>query len=80
MVGLGELGGCTTGYPPRHPPGPIFNIFRVQGPTYGQMKAFFQYIDEVSEIGSRKGLELTSFDPRIDPRIDPPDWSRDVPR
>ena len=40
---VGMVGGSGRGYtgtPPNQSQGPIFSIFKVRGPTHGQMKAF----------------------------------------
>ena len=55
--------------PTRHPPGPIFNIFKPQGPTYGQMKANLRYSMRFPRMGLDMGPEMT--------RIDPESTSRD---
>ena len=45
--------------PTIYPPGTlIFNIFSLKVSTHGQMKAFFEVSDEVSEIWSRYGLRI----------------------
>ena len=66
-----------TGYPPRHLPGPIFNIYLRLKPYLRPNEGNSEVNDEVSQIGSRidlrKGPELTQNRPQIRP-------SRLVPR
>ena len=64
----GGLGEGYTGYPPSHPSGPIFNIFKAKGPTHGRMKAilevFMRFLRmglEWVQNGSRKGPRMTSI-------------------
>ena len=82
-MGYGRVGGGLYRYPTRTPPGPIFSLYLAQRPYLRPNEGLFSTFDEVSEIGSRKGpqmtSELTQNDLRYDPRIDPPDWSRDGP-
>ena len=61
-VGYGWVG-LEGAIPVPHPgtiPGPIFNIFKRLGPTYGQMKAFSKILMRFPRIGSRMTPELTS--------------------
>ena len=60
-----------TGYPARHLPGPIFNIYLRRSPTYGQMKANY----EVSMRFPRMGPERVQNGSRIGLRMTLPDWS-----
>ena len=66
-------------YPHQPIPGPIFSIYLAlrayPRPNEGNSMLFY----EVSMRFPRMGLELTSFDLRIDPQIDLPDRSPDGP-
>ena len=78
-------------YSPIPVPGPIFNHILSLRPYPRPNEGHFKVIDEVSEIGSRISLRMTSFDLRIDPPGPLPDhpqtgpemalrWSPDGPQ
>ena len=82
-----------TGYLPGPSQDPYISLFLRQGPTHGQMKAFFSKTMRFLRLGPRMTSELTQNDLRIDPdrpsrltsqtgpempQTDLPDWSRDV--
>ena len=58
--GYGRTGGAGrgyTGYPPGPSQGPIYLIFKVKGPTHGQMKAFLDPAMRFLRQGLDKGPE-----------------------
>ena len=69
-----------TGYPPSHSRDPYLVIFRLKGPTHGQMKVNLRLFNEVSQIDLRLTSESTPFDPQIDPPDHPPRRSPDGPQ
>ena len=66
-----------TGYYQDTLPGTIFSLFLRLRPYLRPNEAKYKVIDEVSQIGSRNGLRMTSELTRIDPPETPP---RLVPR
>ena len=74
--GVGRAIPVPTHIPSRDPYLAYSSLRTYLRPNEGQ----FQVNDEVSQIGSRKGPELTRIDPRIDPQMTLLDWSRDGPQ
>ena len=63
---------------PSQLPGTHIEHNLASGPYPRPNEAYFQVSDEVSRIGSRIDLRLTSESTLLTLRSDPPDWSRDV--
>ena len=76
-VGTGE---GYTGYPGPPSQDPIFNIFSLKMPSYGQMKAILRYLLRFLNKGLEWVPEWPQNGSQNDLRIDLPDLPRLVPR
>ena len=69
-----------TGTPPVTLPWTHIQLNSASRPYLRPNEGELRYLDEVSQIGSRMGPELTRIDLRYDPPGPVPRWSRDDPQ